>query len=83
MKSLENDQFEIYNGHIQIIRQLTQTIRKYDTVIQLLREMDEKNNTTTNNTEIDFFKDIQSSLNKQLGEHEGLCFVISKLVTIK
>jgi hypothetical protein len=83
MKSLENDQFELYNGHIQIIRQLTQTIRKYDTVIQLLRETDEKNNTSINNTEIDFFKDIRDSLNKQLGEHEGLCFVISKLVTIK
>ena len=83
MQSLENDQFEIFNEHIQIIRKLTQAIQKYDNLIQLLREEDEINNTSTNNIEIDFFKDIRSCLNKQLGEHEGLCFVISKLVTFK
>ena len=77
MNFLINDQFKIYNEHIQIICQLTQTIRKYDSIIQLLSETDE------NNTEINFLKDIRDSINKQIGEHEGLCFVISKLVTIK
>ena len=53
-------------------------------MIQQLTEMDDNDETKRSKhaIEIEFFKDIQKDLNKQIGEHEGLCFIISKLSTI-
>ena len=75
---------EIFEHHINIIRQLTQVLVKYDIMIQQLTEMDDNDETKRSKhaIEIEFFKDIQKDLNKQIGEHEGLCFIISKLSTI-
>jgi hypothetical protein len=73
---------EIFKYHINIIRQLKQLLVKYDIMIQDLIEQNNNKPHSNYLIEIDFFKNIQIDLNKQIGEHEGLCFIISKLSII-
>jgi hypothetical protein len=68
-----NTYFNVFDAHIKIIRQLTRTLQIYDKKIDSLDP--------TRKTELDFLKDLREYISKQLEEHQGMCFIISKFPT--